>query len=96
MQPAQIRDLALGILRSLPHTPVQRIGINHLAHFPVESEGVWHRLGHALTPKELWEEVLEKPGMLSLTIQGQRTDDYSGSVNVTVQPSSVVRPGNSL
>ncbi len=93
VQTAQIRDLALGILRLLPHTPVQRIGINHLAHFPVESEDVWHKLGHALTPKELWEEVLEQPGMLSLTIQGQRTDDYSGSVNVTVQPSAVVRPG---
>jgi hypothetical protein len=93
VQTAQIRDLSLGILRLLPHTPAQRIGINHLGHFAVESEDVWHKLGHELTPKGLWEEVLERPGMLSVTIKGQRMDGYAGSVNVTVQPSVVVHPG---
>jgi hypothetical protein len=93
VQPAQIRDLALGVLRALPHTHVERIGINHMAHFASRSEDAWHRLGHELTPKDLWEDVLERPGMLSLSIQGQRTDDRQGSINVTVQPSMVVRPG---
>ncbi len=95
VQSAQIRDLGVGIMRLLPHTPVQRAGTNHWSHFSVASEDAWHDLGHQLTPKDLWEEVLQNPGMLILSVQGQRTDGRSGSVrvNVTVQPSGLIRPG---
>jgi hypothetical protein len=93
VQTGQVRDLCIGIMRLLPHTPVQRAGINHWSHFPLASEDAWHDLGHQLTPKDVWEEGLVNPGMLSLSIQGERPDGRSGSVNVTVQPSGLIRPG---
>jgi hypothetical protein len=92
-QPAQILDLVIGIFRVLPHTTVEHLGINHWAHFSVASEEVWHQLGHELAPKSLWEEVLYEPGMLSLSMRGQRTDGHEGSVNVSVQPSLIIHPG---
>ena len=91
--PGQIRDLAIGIMTLLPHTPVSRLGINVWGHYRVASMEVWHEIGHRLTPKDLWSEVLDHPGMLKVEIQGTRSDDREGAINVIVQPSGEVTPG---
>jgi hypothetical protein len=82
-----VRDLVVGIFRFLPETPVRAMGINRNAHYRVETEEVWHAFGNKLTPKEIWSDILEKPGMRSLIVQGERTDDRSGNVIVQVEPS---------
>ncbi|MFJ8799998.1 hypothetical protein [Streptomyces sp. NPDC102487] len=86
------RDLAAGILLSEASPSVSALGINRTVHFPVAVER-WHAIGDALTPKNVWEDVLHLPGMMNAGLMGARNDGYSGSVNVSVQPSAAVRPG---
>ncbi len=89
----EIRDLVLGVFRLLVHTPLHALGINKMAHLPVESEEAWHALGDRMAPKEVWCDFLESPGMRSLTMQGKRLDDPKGVTNVKVEPSTAVQPG---
>jgi hypothetical protein len=76
-----LRDPLVGALNILHHTPVTRLGINTSAHYRFASEEAWHAFGHLLAPKEpLSAPVLESPGTLSLTIEGQRPDEYNGHI----------------
>jgi hypothetical protein len=59
----------------------------------MSSEGEWHALGHKLTPKKIWNNILKKPGMRSISVQGQRPDDYKGYILVRVEPSRKIHPG---
>jgi hypothetical protein len=70
------------------------LGINHDIHFAVSSQEVWHKIGHALVPKDnLWRKLTREPGTLSVAIRGQRDDDLPGSVTVKVEPSVRIHPG---
>ena len=60
---AQVRDLLVGLLKLLPHTPIERGSIHHRSDIPIATEEEWHAVGDALAPKELWDGVLEQPGM---------------------------------
>ena len=88
-----LRDLVLGTFQLLQHTPVKAMGINKDAHWGVDNEEIWHKFGHRIAPKDIWNGILEKPGLRSITIQGVRTDRHKGNVNVTVQPSMQIHPG---
>ncbi len=88
-----LRDLVLGVLDLLSHTPVRSVGLNRHFHYQAKSEEYWHSIGHRLAPKNDWEQFLHQPGMRSLQMEGQRTDDYAGSVRVIVEPSNQVVPG---
>lgn len=91
-----LRDLALGTFRILHHTPIEKMGLNREFHFLMESEKEWHAIGDALAPKKLWSGVLESPGMMSIVMQGKRTDKMDkmkGAINVKVEPSPRVKPG---
>lgn len=88
-----IRDLAMGTFTLLHHTPITRMGLNWEIHFQLESEELWHKAGDKLVPKEIWNEVLEKPGMRSLTVNGIRKDGLKGSYNIKVEPSTRVQYG---
>lgn len=81
-------DLGRGILRTLPHTPITAAGINNDIHYRLPSEEMWHRIGHGLAPKDpVWSKLCNKPGMLKLTIQGQKEDwDYPLREHFTVEP----------
>jgi hypothetical protein len=92
-QPDVLRDLAVGILQLLPHTPVGRLGLTNWVHVQMPNEESWHDLGHKLLPPSNWDDVLVQPGMLSADVRGVRTDDREGAINVTVQPSSMVPQG---
>ncbi|WP_105973726.1 hypothetical protein [Streptomyces geranii] len=86
------RDLAAGILLSSGTPRISAMGINRVVHFSARFEE-WHAIGDALTPKDLWNDVLHLPGMANIGICAARNDGYSGSVNIQVQPSVVVQPG---
>jgi hypothetical protein len=86
------RDLAAGILLSNGSPSISSVGINRLVHFRADFER-YHAIGDALTPKDLWDDVLHLPGMLNLGITGVRDDGYGGAINVQIQPSATVRPG---
>jgi hypothetical protein len=87
-------DLIDGILNLLPHTPMRACGINPSAHYRVETVDYWHKIGHALAPKDqIWTPLFDKPGLQSLIIKSPRTGEYPGAINITVEPSSLVNPG---
>lgn len=89
-----VRDMAVGVLKTLRHTPVSVLGINRMVHFPVDDLDAYHRIGDVLAPKSYWETDLDFAGLQTLTIQGARKDSKaSGRVLVTVQPSNLVIPG---
>jgi hypothetical protein len=87
-----LRDLVAGTFKILSHTPIQMLGINFDAHFPIASVAAWHGLGDRLAPKELWGRVMEKPGLISLTIEGNR-DLKKGYLRVKVEPSPRIKNG---
>lgn len=88
----QLRDFVVGTFNLLPETKVTMLGINRQAHFPMESEDAWHSVGHRLVPPSNWS-FLSSPGLLTLTEQGLRPDDYKGYIRITVEPSIRVHPG---
>src|SRR3712207_5482364 len=88
-----LRDLVLGVLTLLSHTPIRAVGLNGEFHYLAPSEKYWHSIGDRLAPKADWNGLLQQPGMRSLIIEGQRTDVYRGYVNVHIEPSSRVSPG---
>jgi hypothetical protein len=57
------------------------------------SEESWHALGDRLAPKDLWATILDKPGMVSLNMEGKRVDERKGYVRVKVEPSRRIKNG---
>ncbi|MBI4536000.1 MAG: hypothetical protein HY708_06955 [Ignavibacteriae bacterium] len=88
-----LRDMVVGILGLLSHTPLRFMGINRDFHFDLTSEESWHGLGHRLVPKHDWNPLLKNPGMVDLTVRGERPDDLKGHIHVIVQPSARIRYG---
>jgi hypothetical protein len=88
-----VRDLAAGIFRLLPHTPVNRLGVTRWFHFPMENVDVWNGVGHRLAPKELWRPLMDGPGLRSLLMEGHRPGAEGAVSFVKIEPSLLVNPG---
>ncbi len=88
-----LRDVLLGTFSILEHTPVHSMGINLEYHYRMPSLESWHNLGHKLTPKEPWKDIIDTPGLLRVAMQGKRNNQYPGLLNVSVAPSTKVNPG---
>lgn len=88
-----LRDLVAGMFAILPHTPVAALGMNRNFHFEIPSVDVWHEIGHKLAPKDLWNPILEAPGLRSMQIQGRRKQANGGVVHVKVEPSVPIKHG---
>jgi hypothetical protein len=67
--------------------------MNRQVHFHSAGYDSWHAIGDHLSPKEIWDGVLELPGTRSLTVWAARDDQYSGRIQVQVEPSNAVMPG---
>lgn len=89
-----LRDLVLGTFKILHHTPLRVMGINTWMHFRIESKEKWNNAGHSLTPKDLWSEVLDKPGMMAIAMrESPRRDGIKGYLDVRIEPSGAIEPG---
>ncbi len=92
--PEQVRDLALGIIEILDHTPIYRVGIQFFAHYKLEDQAARDKLGWTLVSPKPFEGQLEKPGMRSLKMVGRRPGEEDGSngLIVTIEPSYQFAP----
>jgi hypothetical protein len=67
-----VKDLAVGALSLLPHTPVTALGINFFAHYKIGLISDFHKIGDALAPKNIWKELFpgedRSAGMIDVTI----------------------------
>jgi hypothetical protein len=88
-----LRDLAVGVFTLLTHTPMHAVGLNHSEHWELGNEDAVHALGFRLVPRENWTSVLEQPAMQTLTVQGNRPDDFQGYIRVRIEPSIQVHNG---
>ena len=90
-----LRDVVISIFQLLEHTPFWTIGMNRDMHFKMKSEEQWHQLGHRLAPKEIWQPLLDQPGLRSLIIQGSpsKNDEIQKVHTVRIEPSTQVSPG---
>jgi hypothetical protein len=91
--PETIFDLVTGTFEVLEHTPLHVLGINFDAHFRLANEASWDAVGATLVPRENWEGVLDRPGMRSVLVEGRRTDDYIGHLQVRAEPSVRIKNG---
>jgi hypothetical protein len=83
----RVRDVAVGVLTTLSHTPVAAVGINRDRHFASRNRDQYHAIGDELVPKEFWESLLRLPVTRSVVIWGERPDKYGGRVQIQVEPS---------
>jgi hypothetical protein len=82
-----LRDLVISVLSLLNYVPLRVMGINRNFHYELESEEAWHAVGDRLVPKSDLKEVITKPGLKSLLIEGVRPDELEGYIRVKVEPS---------
>jgi hypothetical protein len=80
-----LRDLALGTLELLTHTPTRMMGINHDFLLGFADRASFDALGWALATPTVWPH-LSKPGIATMQMQGERTDGHTGYVRVKVEP----------
>ena len=89
-----VRDFILDIVEEMSSHAVEAFGINNDYHFAAQTMEVWHEVGHALVPKDpLWTKVSKNPGLLSLSIRGERDDGHRGYVQIKVEPSLQIPNG---
>lgn len=86
-----LRDLALGTLLLLEHTPLRAIGLNLDTVFAIASEEAWHAIGHRLVPKHDWAQILDAPGMQQVVVEGKRSDCQADRIHIRVQPTGKQR-----
>jgi hypothetical protein len=83
-----LRDLAIGTLSVLEHTPLKAIGINLDTVFVIDSDEAWHAIGHRLVPKSHWIPIVTQPGMQQVIVDGKREGCVADKVQIRVQPTS--------
>ncbi|MFA6241832.1 MAG: hypothetical protein WC655_12940 [Candidatus Hydrogenedentales bacterium] len=80
------RDLVAGTFGLLSHTPVVKFGLNRLQKYECEQEEEWHKIGHILAPKNMWEGVMTGPGLKLIQMEGSRPDSRADKVFVRLGP----------
>lgn len=89
-----LNDFVINTFTLLNHTPINKMGINVIKHFKMESEDTWHKFGHLVSPKEIWNKVLTNPGLRSITIEGNHDRyGFKGDIKIRVEPSPRLRFG---
>lgn len=97
----RLRDLAIGIFRVLPETPISALGINFASDIQFDSAAEYHRFGDQLVPKAIWETIYpdRNIGLASLQVaidENKRTGPQQATDvdqrRFTIQPSNVVTP----
>lgn len=92
-----LRDLTLGIFDILKETPLTAIGLNHILHYSLNDEKLYHLLGDKLAPLNNWDGLLNKPEILSLeVVQRGKENMPDGSVRIRIQPSDTLKQAYSF
>lgn len=96
-----IKDLVVGILSLVPHTPITAIGLNFVGHFRLANEAEYHKIGDVLAPKAIWSTLYpdgHAVGLADLSIRiqdGERgqTPRSGNEKRISVQPSNKLKVG---
>jgi hypothetical protein len=97
-----LKDLSVGALALLPHTPIRAVGVNFFAHYKLTSIDEYHKIGDVLAPKEIWHRLFPSDkqasglGNLTITVEPAKRGEKPSTrdkKNITIQPSSKVISG---
>lgn len=81
-----LRDLVMGVLTLLEHTPVRALGINFAGYYQFSDRHSYDRFGHELVPKARWG-ALTDPRTQKAMVTSVHSDGRSGATNVAVAAS---------
>lgn len=81
------RDLSVGVLTLLRHTPVTKLGINCDSHLALASADARDALGKKFAPPTPWKGIVDGPLLLGLSMKASRPDKRHGHVMVRIEPS---------
>ena len=86
-----LRDLMIGTFTVLSHTPLKMVGINTTFDYWLTDEKVWHGIGDKLAPKDIWNKVMDSPGLRSLVVESKSIvkDNYKNMVKISVSPTNI-------
>lgn len=93
--PEQVRDLVLGMIQILDHTPVYSVALQFFAHYALKDQAERDKLGWTLVPPDPFKDNLQRPGMRTLKVLGRRpgaAEDDEDRVAVVIEPSARIRP----
>jgi hypothetical protein len=71
----RMRDLVLGVLSLLEHTPVTAIGMNFDRKFSLRSEEALHKVFDRFCPASCWKGIIESPAFKSFEVSRGRTKE---------------------
>lgn len=83
-----LRDVSIGTLSILEHTPLKAIGLNHDMVFSMGTDEAWREVGDKLVPKSIWEGVFDCPEMRQVVVEGHRSNCSADRLQIRVQPSA--------
>ncbi|MEW4451802.1 hypothetical protein AB1L30_03855 [Bremerella sp. JC817] len=89
-----VRDLVVGSFTLLEHTPLTFLGLNLDMTVACDSQDAWHAIGHRLAPKDPWNDVMDSPGMIGVSMQGKRPESSSERISIRIHP--VMDPENGV
>ena len=94
------KDFIYNTFSALPGYTISAYGFNYSAHYGVENNEIYQRIGDNLAPKQYWESLLgddmtgleRKGGLATIQMQKEKNDN-KGRLTVILQPSAIIKPG---
>ena len=87
-----VKDLVVSIFSILSETIVKGIGINHVLHYSLIDDVKYAEFGNWLAPQNHWSDVFNSPKLLELKITEPLGDVNPISRQITISPSSKIKP----
>lgn len=83
----EIADLLLGTFKLLQYTPLYQLGINKEVTFFAENKEAWNKIGNTVAPKNIWNNIVNEPGMANMTMESQRKEKkHKGFIRTKIEP----------
>lgn len=83
-----LRDLAIGTLSILEHTPLKALGFNLDRAIELDSVEATREFAETIAPKQCWSRVLDDPEALQVIVMGTRSDCVADRMQIRVQLGS--------
>ncbi len=87
------RDAVVGIMRLLGHTPIESLGINHHAHWKLESTADVDRVLCKYAQTDAIVQLVGEDPHTGLVVRAPRPDRMEGRIIVSLEPSLRETPG---
>lgn len=89
----ELRDLVIGVLKLLEHTPTHAVGLNRDMHWTFETPEESERLLELLAPTNRWTAIVNKPELQRVTMTGVPLALRAAREEWRVEPSVKVAAG---